>query len=165
SWGAVVASDAGAQYGCYYMYAVPGTGDFNGDGKTDVWCKIENKPSGSEDRLFVGISTGSSFTYQVAGHALCDEYESGGTLDFDGDGRSDWYCIGKFNFLALVYPYVNGALRAPITVTNTCDSTRYVIGDFNGDGRTDFACPQAGTVALSTGNAYLFQTGSTVSCT
>ncbi|HYO19487.1 MAG TPA: VCBS repeat-containing protein, partial [Dermatophilaceae bacterium] len=136
-WGAVIASEAGAESHCRYIYAVAGTGDFNGDGKTDVTCKIENGPNGSDEKLYVGISTGSTFSYQIAGHALCNDYEQGGTLDFDGDGRSDWYCIGKYNDLALVYPYVNGGLRAAVYVGDFCETQSYVLGDFNGDGRTD----------------------------
>ena len=163
-WGAIIASEAGWEYHCRYIYSVAGTGDFNGDGKTDVTCRIQNHPQGSDDRVYVGISTGSSFSYQIAGHALCDEYDDGGTLDFNGDGRSDWYCIGRNNELALVFPYVNGGLQQAVSVTNSCDNLDYMLGDFNGDGRTDFACPPAGHVWLSTGNAYLYQGASTPSC-
>jgi RHS repeat-associated protein len=163
-WGATIASEGGSEYHCRYVYSVAGTGDFNGDGKTDVTCTIPNHPQGSDDKVWVGISTGGSFAFQIAGHALCDEYQDGGTLDFNGDGKSDWYCIGRNNDLALVFPYVNGGFQASVSVGSSCEHLDYMMGDFNGDGRTDFACPPAGHVWLSTGSAYLYQGASSPSC-
>ncbi len=69
-----------------------GPGDFNGDGKTDLWCR-----DGSNN-LHVVLSTGTAFTSQsVWGNIGC-----GGSIgpgDFNGDGKADLWCRDSANDL------------------------------------------------------------------
>ena len=164
-WGSAGTS----QYACRYVYAVPGAADFNSDGKTDVYCQVLSSPStGSDPRVFVGMSTGSSFSFYIAGNAWCNDFQDTGTFDFDGDGRPDYYCVNRDHNLpsVTVYPMVNGILGAGVVAVtaNFCEVDQYVFGDVNGDGKTDIVCPSSGQVVLSTGNSYLHQGFFTPSC-
>ena len=142
--------------------------DFNSDGRTDVFCQILNSPDGSNSRVYVGISTGSSFSFYVPGHAWCNDFQNTGTFDYDGDGRPDYYCINRdHNYPSVtVYPMVNGVFGTPIVAVtaNFCEVDQYVFGDVNGDGKTDIVCPSSGQVVLSTGNYYLHQGNFAPSC-
>lgn len=134
-WGDATAQEPGGPtYACQYQ-AVPGTGDFNGDGRTDVTCRKTNGNS----RVFVGLSTGTSFSFLIPGQVYCDVTDITGTLDFNADGQSDWYCVGLTNGLFRVYPYVDGTLLSPVFAADSsfCAVGSHVLGDFNGDGRTD----------------------------
>src|SRR5262249_39927107 len=98
SWGAATAGST-----CLGPSAKADVGDFNGDGRTDVSCKLN-----SSDAVFVGLSSGSSangFSFSIFGHAACEGTgtERTGTLDVNGDGKSDWYCLGRVNDLLLVF--------------------------------------------------------------
>ncbi len=70
-------------------------GDFNGDGKADLWCR-----DGAND-LHVVLSTGTAFTSQsVWGNIGC-----GGSIgpgDFNGDGKADLWCRDGANNLYVV---------------------------------------------------------------
>ncbi len=67
-------------------------GDFNGDGKADLWCRD------SANDLHVVLSTGTAFTSQsVWGNIGC-----GGSIgpgDFNGDGKADLWCRDSANDL------------------------------------------------------------------
>ncbi|HEX9235427.1 MAG TPA: FG-GAP-like repeat-containing protein, partial [Actinomycetota bacterium] len=147
---------ANAGYNC--TNGAAGTGDFNGDGRTDVFCK-----AGATLGLQVGISNGTNaFTFSSFGTPTCDAGERVGTLDMNGDGKDDWYCIGIPNGLFRVFPSTGTSLGAAVTAADAsfCTLDNYVIADLNGDGKTDLSCTSNGNVALSTGNAYLLQTAS-----
>jgi RHS repeat-associated protein len=155
-WGTAsgIAQD-GHAYGCGNTDPlVHITGDFNGDGITDVACKV----TGSGP-VFVGISNGSSFSFSSWGLWGCGTTETFGALDFNGDGRDDWYCIGlQYNNMN-VYQNTGGAFIYPYNpVPPSFCGGQYVLGDFNGDGRTDITCPSNGAVALSSGGTGGFQT-------
>ena len=137
------------------------TADFNGDGRADVSCKKPDLNS-----VFVGLSTGTGFTFSIFGDAFCGSGERTGTLDLDGDGKSDWYCLGRSNDVMRVYPSTGSGFRAPVSAADAsfCDDLDYVFGDWNGDGRTDLGCVLNGKIRLSTGNAYLDQGSFGVLC-
>jgi hypothetical protein len=136
--------------------AIIGTGDFDGDGITDVWCRVAAFP-----QAFVGLSNGSSaFSFSIFGSGTCDyPYETTGAIDFDGDGKDDWYCAGLTNSVLHVFPSTGSSFVFPAfgSLDNTFCSGGYVLGDFNGDGRTDAACGNSSGVALSTGRHFVVQ--------
>ena len=140
-----------------YPYVTLGTGDFNGDGVTDVSCNVNGKPE-----QFVGLSNGASgFSFSIFGQASCDVYETTGAIDFDGDGKDDWYCLGMTYGNLLVFPSTGSSFLYPAFGSldnNFCDAPNYVLGDVNGDGRTDAICKN-GKVALSTGHHFVVQPG------
>lgn len=143
---------------CRLDAAYVGSGDFNGDGITDVVCKKVSSAA-----ILVGWSDGSQFTfwnYNPNGFG-CDYGERNGSIDFDGDGRDDWYCIspgGAFYAFAnagteFVFPsfgYLDGSF---------CAQSDYIFADLNADGRTDLSSKGNGNVALSSGRAFYIQGG------
>lgn len=81
---------------CLHGGAAFGTGDFNNDGRDDLYC---HDRTGYGD-TWVALSNGTSFTatpggINGGGHwlgAWCREGNSFGAADLDGDGRDDFYC-------------------------------------------------------------------------
>lgn len=154
-WGGAAAIDPwdGQFHACRMDPAFVGTGDFNGDGRVDVYCRTV-----TEDRIFVGLSNGSSFTFSVFNHLSCDTWDATvGAIDFDGDAKDDWYCIGAENARLHIFPS-DGANFYPTSHGSLdgtfCDPGGYVLGDLNGDGRADAACMGNGNVALSRGRGF-----------
>ncbi|HEY3351640.1 MAG TPA: FG-GAP-like repeat-containing protein [Polyangia bacterium] len=153
-------------------------GDFNGDGKTDF---LFTYGDGGNALWYVGLSTGSSFVFSswysnpgwagVIGASATTTQTFVG--DFNGDGKTDflftygddvnaiWY-VGLSTGSAFAYTswYSNPAWAGVIRPGNT--ATRTFVGDFNGDGKTDFLFTfgDGGNalwyVGLSTGSAFVF---------
>jgi secreted trypsin-like serine protease len=118
----------------------PVTGDFNGDGRTDVFWYSSN----SADSLWLGSSTGLR-----PGPAVRQVTGSYGSLvgDFDGDGDDDifWYAPGATpERLWRGSPAGTFSTEAGRTVGGTF---RPVVGDFDGDGDTDIFWYAPGTTA------------------
>jgi len=160
-WGNASGVYQGYPYACrrseQFPYVVIGTGDFNGDGITDVSCKVAGQPE-----EFIGLTnaTSAAFSFSIFGQLSCDIYERTGAIDFDGDGKDDWYCIGSQYGNLNVFPSTGSSFLYPAFGSldnNFCDEPHYVLGDFNGDGRTDAGCTSTGHVALSTGNHFVVQ--------
>jgi RHS repeat-associated protein len=81
-----------------------------------------------------------------------------GTGDFDGDGRSDIWCIDVPTGSAWVgLSNGDGSYRSTNFASNWCGGQAVVtVGDFNGDGKSDFSCYDPGSggawIATSQGN-------------
>ncbi len=118
-------------------------GDFNGDGKDDV-MKFDVPSSGSTSGgLWVGLSTGSSFSGSK--WATWTTYKDMKTLvgDFNGDGKDD---VMKFDVPSSGKSY-NGLWVGLSDGTkfntsrwdtwSTYKEMKVLVGDFNGDGRDD----------------------------
>ncbi|MEJ7637256.1 MAG: M57 family metalloprotease [Singulisphaera sp.] len=118
------------------------SGDFNGDGKTDIGAIWNNNGA---NVLTVRLSTGKAFTAQ---HWL----ENGGGWmnttawmagDFNGDGKCDMAGAWDNNGRASVAVYLSDGAKFPgWTQWSDLDggwggTVRWVAGDFNGDGKTD----------------------------
>jgi RHS repeat-associated protein len=158
SWGIATAGS----YTCKTGPVVVGSGDFDGDGQPDVYCKRE-----ANGKIVIGRNTGTAFTY-----SLFTDYECStgaqivGSADLDGDGKGDWYCIAPsgqlFTLLSDGAQFVNGVFSG---LPNTyCAQDKYLFVDVNGDGRTDAHCPTNGNVGLSTGLSFLDQGAGTGWC-
>jgi RHS repeat-associated protein len=160
-WGNATAVAPGGVYTCQttpqYQSVALGTGDFNGDGIVDVSCKV-----GGKAEAFIGLSNGTtSFSFSIFGQLGCEPIEVTGAIDFDGDGKDDWYCAGVTNSVLLVFPSTGSSFVFPAfgSLDSSFCSGDYVLGDFNGDGRTDAACGNGGNIALSTGREFAIQPG------
>lgn len=115
------------------------TGDFNGDGRTDV------AGFNSAREWWVGISQSESLVISKwadwSSDAGWQDFVAG---DFNGDGKQDVaarnasgrWMIGRSNgseFVAIEGPNLNAT-----------GWRRFLVGDYNGDGRADIAGEQAG---------------------
>ncbi len=135
-----------------------GTGDFNGDGKTDISCHVPGT-------TWVLLSNGTSFVSAQSGEiwlggGWCGAGAALGTGDFNGDGKTDVSChagadtrVSLSNGMAFV-----AAANGDLWRSSWCgDGGAFGTGDFNGDGKTDIFCHVPGTtwVSLSSGTAFL----------
>jgi hypothetical protein len=143
------------------------TGDFNGDGKTDVAKAFNDGGLGSVD---VHVSNGSGFTMQrwatkQGGFWDTQKWLTG---DFNGDGKTDICKIFNDGGLASIDVHIsNGSgftmQRWATKQGGFWDTQQWVAGDFNGDGKTDLAKSfnDAGLadidVHLSTGSGFGIQ--------
>jgi RHS repeat-associated protein len=155
NWGTATATFNGATRNCKVDPIGTGSGDFDGDGRPDVWCKRN-----TDGYIFVGRSTGTSFTFSVFADFTCvNGSQTVGAADIDGDGKSDWYSIAQNDTLcARLSDGASFTIDPIISLPSTyCAQDKYVLADLNGDGREDVHCPTNGNVALSTGLSFLDQ--------
>jgi len=108
---------------------IPLSGDFDGDGKDDIFWY--SRQGGTESAWWGRTDQ----TFDTTSFAVLSGYYPF-TGDFDGDGRTDifWYTAGDFSDSIWW-----GNSNRTFTATSTSVSNRYlpVAGDFNGDGRVD----------------------------
>ncbi|ATB36146.1 hypothetical protein CYFUS_001560 [Cystobacter fuscus] len=141
------------------------TGDFNGDGRTDIAAVGAD----GWQALPVALSNGNG-SFRVVNESIpsfqtwAAQTRMVVTGDFNGDGRTDIAAVGADGWLALPVALSNGngSFRVvnesiPSFQTWAAQTRTVVTGDFNGDGRTDIAAVgadgwQALPVALSNGN-------------
>ena len=121
---------------------LPVTGDFNGDGKTDV---LDYAAGSRPDHLWYGTANGFRAGATVSINGLYFPFVG----DFNGDGRDDvlWFSLLPGGETSVWYgsggskPFVAGpALDAPQFIPQSGDDgDMYIpgIGDFDGDGKAD----------------------------
>ncbi len=132
------------------------TGDFNGDGHTDVL--IANS-SVDGLTLFLGQGDGSFVAepaiYTASGYAGATSVVTG---DFNGDGKLDAVTLnsaasykGDLTVSAML-GNGDGTFAPPVQTDVGPSAVNMVAGDFNGDGKLDLAVLDVGTVQLFFGN-------------
>src|SRR2546422_988435 len=121
------------------------TGDINGDGKTDMWCKTSFGP----DKWEIAISTGSGWTTSpnVSGPApgipVRNQCLTG---DLNRDGMTDMWCqiTPGSSTWDIAISTGSGWVTSPPNVSGPAPSTPLpsscLVGDANGDGLVDFWC-------------------------
>jgi RHS repeat-associated protein len=147
-------------------------GDFNGDGITDM-IAVENYSSSKTSfaTYFIDLDARKTSNYSNYSGEIDKELDSGyrtklSTGDFNSDGKTDIYFI----FSGYVKVYSLGAnnqlylLYENVVYDNDIDFgplKQIVMGDFNGDGKTDFMIPKNTTYSASTSIWYRYiSTGS-----
>ncbi len=129
------------------------TGDFDGDGKTDLICL----GGGGPNQILVALSNGTGTFTSKGWKTVCS---TGGVPllgDFDGDGKTDLVCLNADNTQQVLISNGNGTFAAKTATAGAwCDSPADIsAGDFDGDGRTDLICNYANgshAVAFSSGD-------------
>ena len=148
-------------------WEIAGTGDFNGDAKTDILWRYYGQGTyqGLNDIWFMDGTTfiGESVFGQIAD----TNWRIAGTGDFNGDGQTDilwrYYGTGAYQGLNVIW-YMNGDQQADETVFSQVLDTDWRIegtGDFNGDGQTDILWRYYGTGDYQGLNDIWFMNGST----
>ena len=133
-------------------------GDFNGDGKQDL--AVANFGGVSVSVL---LGNGSGAFGAPADFALTNQMNPSAVAvgDFNGDGRQDLAVAMGFGFSSAAAGHVTvllgdgaGGFAAPANFMVGGGPASVATGDFNGDGRLDFAVanPGAGTVSILLGN-------------
>jgi RHS repeat-associated protein len=142
-------------------------GDFNGDGKTDVmWID-------GVGNLNVTLSTGSGFApigHTQWGDGTPARYQLG---DFNGDGKTDVMWVDSLGNVYVLISMGSGFVAypgsgtssngTPFTQWGDGNPTRYLLGDFNGDGKADVMWVDSlGNVyvLVSTGSGFVAYPGS-----
>lgn len=149
------------------------TGDFNGDGKTDIACYHSSERSWN-----VGLSNGHGFDVSIwkNGPALAAGVGEDRPLrdrcvfgDFNGDGKTDMACLTSSTAISdegkwsVALSTGNGWITNSWTGSSPTGASETVggacaVADFNGDRRQDIACysatDQTWHVAISTGKDF-----------
>ncbi|WP_108866387.1 M12 family metallopeptidase [Aquimarina aquimarini] len=119
------------------------SGDFNGDGKDDFAKVFDDRGYASID---VHLSTGSGFymrrwATRQGGYADAQKWVSG---DFNGDGKHDFAKAFNDNGYASIDVHLSTGSgfymrRWATRQGGYADAQKWLAGDFNGDGKDDFA--------------------------
>jgi hypothetical protein len=139
------------------LFDIPATGDFDGDGKTDI--AVYRQSTG--EWFILTSSTGYSYNKAIivawGRPSLGDQPVVG---DFDGDGKADIaiYRPGSGQWFILTSSS-NYSSSMIITWGNSAFNDQPVVGDFDGDGKTDIAIYRQSTgewfiLTSSTGYSY-----------
>src|SRR6185436_245367 len=121
----------------------------------------------ASDGVWVGVSTGTRFVH-ARWLAACGLDFVAFAHDLDGDGRDDLACIdgagGVGVNLSTGASFDGAALTGAYILPGHCDWNRWQAGDYNADGKGDFACANSGQVWLSVGRQLAAQAASGAFC-
>ena len=133
-------------------WSVIGTGDFNGDGFSDVL--FQNTTTGAVADWLVSPTSGMAGTFNaIAGITPNSGWTFDGVGDFNGDGTSD--LLWSNGARLAIWDVANGALSQTFNIdASSAVNAGYSfagIGDYNGDGTSDILWRNT-----STGNAQVW---------
>ena len=146
-------------------WRIAGTGDFNGDGETDILWRYYG--TGAYQGLnVIWFMDGSTFLEEaVFSQVLDTNWRIAGTGDFNSDGTTDilWRCygVGPYQGLNDIW-FMDGTAFLGEAVFSQVTDTAWEIsgtGDFNGDGKTDILWRYYGAGAYQGLNDIWYMTG------
>lgn len=141
---------------CSHSGAEFHVGDFNGDGRTDLFCIDRNT-----GQKWIDLSSGNwaapygSIDYISTGNWCSHSTAQLHIGDFNGDGRSDLLCHDTRTGQKWIdYSMVGGTgmfgSNDWVNAGNWCShaTAKLLVSDFNGDGRSDLLCHTAANGGL-----------------
>jgi hypothetical protein len=145
-------------YSGYYQVVV---GDLDGDGKLDL--VVTNFFARSTVTILLGHGDGTfgyAITYDAGGSVAGGGVKSVAIGDFNGDGKNDLAVTSlnpygednNPNTVSILLGKGDGTFGKPVTYEAAPYATSVVVGDFNGDGKSDLAVATADSVAILLGN-------------
>ena len=144
------------------------TGDFNGDGKTDILWRYYGG-GGGQGTIIIWCMDGANVIDQIYPPQVLDtDWKIDGIGDFDGDGRADllwrYYATGAGSGTTIIW-YMDGSTiigqDRPYLISDT-DWRIDGIGDFDGDGKADIVWRYYGTGAGSGTTIIWYMDGATI---
>jgi len=149
-------------------YGVGGS-DFNGDGKSDIWC-LDSSTGNFSVYYSTSTSSSASFTSPLSINGFCQTPISytGSVLplgtpsklylsDFNGDGLQDIWCYRSGGDVKVALSTGTAFTTPTIWKSAWCGTGTVGVADFNGDGVSDLWCHTSDgmtQVALSTGTTF-----------
>ena len=132
-------------------WRIAGTGDFNGDGQTDIlWRNYGTGPNQGMNHIW--LMNGSVVTGEVPFSQVLDTaWRIDGTGDFNADGQTDilwrYYGAGPYQGLNDIWFMVNATFAGEAIFSQIVDTSWEIaaLGDYNGDGQTDILWRYYGT--------------------
>ncbi len=114
------------------------SGDYNGDGKTDMSCHDD---AGHHIVAFSnGDGTFTSPGWWNWGSPWCDPAHLR-LGDYNGDGKTDLSCHSDTGYHIVAFSNGDGTFSSPgWWGAQWCDPAHLTLGDFNGDGKIDLSC-------------------------
>ncbi len=111
-------------------------GDFNGDGKKDIFSF---EPNTSNAIIHYNTTTNSNLSFTAQGYTLPYSFIKLKTGDYNGDGKTDLIGIYLNNSeCRLTYLLFNGTTFTSTNDYALCPNLVYAVGDFDGDGDDEF---------------------------
>lgn len=126
------------------------TGDFNGDGKTDIAVVDQGS-----DSLSILLGEGNGEFETIAGHATGHAPSAIAVADFNGDGKLDLAITNSLdNTVSVLLGNGDGDFKAADKVAVGHAPSTIAVADFNEDGRADLAVTNAddNTLSILVGN-------------
>lgn len=157
SWFVYLSNGIASHFPRKLLHSVDGnafTGDFDGDGKTDVaTSKITNKMNKRGIRMFTKFVGGN---FKDNGEIKLTNFDYGIAADLTGDGKTDFFGTTSDGSVQDTLLRTDSVTKLTQTIypSTFFGTNRYYAGDFNGDGRRDVL--HTGGNALSPGGFSLF---------
>jgi RHS repeat-associated protein len=132
------------------------SGDFDGDGSTDLLLKRNQKTIGKPDwELY---ANGSGYFRMTASGSITSWGDQAKILDFNGDGKKDIMVVDGQT--TTIYTIAGGTLSALYSGGFPTKNHEIFLGDFNGDGKTDLLTYLPNTtnpwnISYSTGSGFI----------
>jgi hypothetical protein len=123
------------------------TGDFNGDGRTDL--AVTNGGASGNVSILLGNGNG---TFQAAvNYTVGSNPDFVAVGDFNGDGKVDLAVTNgaSSGYVSILLGNGDGTFQPAVSYPVGIDPYTVVVGDFNGDGKADLAVVNLGSNSVS----------------